>query len=61
MGSDVTTVSADETLPVFALDTRGVSLDQLSMDADGSRRVAALIASAAEQPRVQVARFYSAI
>jgi hypothetical protein len=61
MGSDVTTVSADETPTLFALDTRGISLDQLSRDAEGGRKVAALIASAAEGPRVSVAGFYSAI
>jgi len=61
MGSDVTTVSADETLPLFALDTRAISLDQLSEDADDSRKVATLIASATEQPRVRIAGFYSAI
>jgi hypothetical protein len=61
MGSDVTTVSADETLPLFALDTRGISLDQLSKDADGKRIVAALIANTVEQSRVPVASFYSAI
>jgi hypothetical protein len=61
MGSDVTTVSVDETLPLFALDTRAVSLDQLSTDGSGARIAAALIASAAKRSRIQVAGFYSAI
>jgi hypothetical protein len=61
MGSDVTAVSADETLSVFALDTREISLDELSENADSSRKVAVLIGTAAERSRIQVAGFYSSI
>ena len=61
MDSGVTTVSADETLPLFALDTREISLDELSENADSSRKVAILIETAAAPSRIQVAGFYSSI
>jgi hypothetical protein len=57
----VTTVSSDEILLVPVLDTRSIPLDQLAADADTRRTTCVLVADAAEESLIPVAKFASAI